>query len=245
MIKKELVQKNFNKSSNSYDSFAHVQKHMAKKLINFVPKSESVKKILEIGSGTGIFTDELIEKFPNAEITLLDISEEMLSTCKKKFGNRVTYILGDAENYVFEEKYDLIVSNATFQWFNNLEESTKKLKKSLECNGELYFSIFSNGTYHELNDSFAKVSSDFKYSQNFADIEILREIGTVIDSENYIEEFNDLLSFLKAVKAIGAQSSLKEKKTLTRNILNRVEEQYILNYDGIKVSNYISYIKVY
>lgn len=244
MIKKELVQKNFNKSSNSYDSFAHVQKHMAKKLINFVPKNDNIIKILEIGSGTGIFTEELIKKFPNAEITLLDISNEMLNICKKKFDNRVTYIFGDAENHMFDEKYDLIVSNATFQWFNNLEETINKLKGELIINGEIYFSIFSNGTYSELNDSFAKVSNEFKYSQNFVSVETLEKIGTVVDSENYIEQFKDLISFLKAVKAIGAQSSLKDKRVLTKNILNRVEEQYILNYGGIRVSNIISYVKV-
>ena len=33
MIKKELVKKNFSKSTNSYDSFANVQKHMAKELM--------------------------------------------------------------------------------------------------------------------------------------------------------------------------------------------------------------------
>ena len=62
MIKKELVQKNFNKSSKSYNEFAFVQKYMATELINFVPEKFSNKRILEIGSGTGILTEKLLQK---------------------------------------------------------------------------------------------------------------------------------------------------------------------------------------
>lgn len=244
MIKKELVKKNFSKSAKSYDNFAKVQKHMAKELMKNLTGNLTEIKILEIGSGTGILTDYIISKYPNSQITLIDISESMIESCKSKFGNRINYIISDAETYEFEEKFDLIISNATFQWFNNINETVKKYKELLTNNGKFIFSIFAEGTYKELNESFMQVSEEYKYSQDFISLVALKKIGKIIKEEYYMEEYDSLLNFLKSIKGIGAQSSLNNKKTLTPNIIRTVEKEYLSNYGKILVSNNLIYIEV-
>lgn len=244
MIKKELVKKNFSKSTNSYDNFANVQKHMAKELMKNLNDNLNEIKILEIGSGTGILTNYLISKYPNSQITLIDISEPMIESCKNKFGNRLNYIVSDAENYEFENKFDLIISNATFQWFNNLNETVEKYKNILNENGKILFSIFAEGTYKELNESFLKVSKEYKYSQNFIGLEELKKIGKILKEEYYMEEYENLLNFLKSIKGIGAQSSLTNKKVLTPNIIKTVEKEYLASYKKILVSNSLAYVEV-
>lgn len=244
MIKKELVKKNFSKSTNSYDNFANVQKHMAKELMKNLNDNLNEIKILEIGSGTGILTNYLISKYPNSQITLIDISESMIESCRNKFGNRLKYIVSDAENYEFENKFDLIISNATFQWFNNLRETIDKYKNILNENGKIIFSIFAEGTYKELNESFLKVSEEYKYSQNFIGLEELRKIGKIRKEEYYIEEYESLLEFLKSIKGIGAQSSLTNKKVLTPSIIRAVEKEYLASYKKILVSNSLAYVEV-
>ena len=244
MIKKELVKKNFSKSTNSYDSFANVQKHMAKELMKNLNDNLNEIKILEIGSGTGILTNYLISKYPNSQITLIDISESMIESCRNKFGNRLNYIVSDAENYEFENKFDLIISNATFQWFNNLNETVEKYKNILSENGKILFSIFAEGTYKELNESFLKVSEEYKYSQNFIGLEELKKIGKILREEYYTEEYKSLLEFLKSIKGIGAQSSLTNKKVLTPNIIKAVEKEYLASYKKLLVSNSLAYVEV-
>ena len=244
MIKKELVKKNFSKSTNSYDSFANVQKHMAKELMKNLNDDLNEVKILEIGSGTGILTNYLISKYQNSQITLIDISEPMIESCRNKFGNRLNYIVSDAENYEFENKFDLIISNATFQWFNNLNETVEKYKNILNENGKMLFSIFAEGTYKELNESFLKVSEEYKYSQNFIGLEELKKIGKILKEEYYMEEYKSLLEFLKSIKGIGAQSSLTNKKVLTPNIIKAVEKEYLASYKKILVSNSLAYVEV-
>lgn len=243
MIKKDLVRKNFSKGSETYEGFAIVQKHMANQLLSFLPVETRNLRILEIGSGTGILTRNLLNKYPNSKITVIDISEKMISICKKEFGTRLEYIIDDAEIHEFLEKFDLIVSNATFQWFHNIEKALNKLKTYLNDNGEILFSVFMEGTYKELNESFMKISDQYKYSQNFVKVEKLEKIGTLLKSEIYYENFDSLIDFLKSIKAIGAQSSLENKKVLTKNILKKVEEEYKKNYENIKVSNVLGYVK--
>lgn len=243
MIKKDLVQKNFSRGSETYEEFAKVQKYMAKELINFGPLEGNVK-ILEIGSGTGILTRELLKKYPNSQITIMDISNKMLDKCKKEFGFNLDYILADAETYEFLDKYDLIISNATFQWFENLDKSIEKFREILNPKGEIIFSTFCKGTYEELSNSFLKVSPGHKYSQNFVDIRDLVNYGEILKSEVYTEYYESLIDFLKAIKAIGAQSSLENKRILTKNILKKVEEVYLKGYGEISVSNVLAFVKI-
>ena len=44
--------------------------------------------ILDIGSGTGLLTALMIQKFPGAQLTLVDLSESMLSVAKERFADR-------------------------------------------------------------------------------------------------------------------------------------------------------------
>lgn len=45
---------------------------------------------------------------------------------------------------------NLIISNAMFQWFDNLEKSIDKIKFSLDKNGILAFSTFGLDNYKEI-----------------------------------------------------------------------------------------------
>jgi tRNA (cmo5U34)-methyltransferase len=68
--------------------------------------------VLDLGAGTGLFSSLLLHKYPEARITLIDISEKMLDIAKlrlAKFPN-VTYVLDDYTNYEAPEKCDIILS---------------------------------------------------------------------------------------------------------------------------------------
>ncbi len=73
---------------------------------------DETPKILDIGSGTGLFSSIVLQKYPNAEFTLIDLSEKMLEVAKERFaGNRnFKYIVADYTKHNFEEKYDIIIS---------------------------------------------------------------------------------------------------------------------------------------
>jgi tRNA (cmo5U34)-methyltransferase len=68
--------------------------------------------ILDIGAGTGLLSALLLQKFPNARMTLQDISENMLEIARKRFGVRknITYLVSDYSQGIPPGPYDLICS---------------------------------------------------------------------------------------------------------------------------------------
>jgi tRNA (cmo5U34)-methyltransferase len=68
--------------------------------------------ILDVGAGTGLLSAFLLEKFPDARLTLMDISENMLDEAKKRFATRpdTEYIVCDYSRSNLGGPYDLVCS---------------------------------------------------------------------------------------------------------------------------------------
>lgn len=68
--------------------------------------------ILDVGAGTGLMSAFLLEKFPDARLTLMDISENMLDMSRKRFATRpdTEYILCDYSRSELGGPYDLVCS---------------------------------------------------------------------------------------------------------------------------------------
>ncbi|MCI9576111.1 MAG: class I SAM-dependent methyltransferase [Clostridiales bacterium] len=69
-------------------------------------------RILDIGSGTGLFAAVVLQKYPNAHITCIDQSGEMLAVAQKRFfeNPNVTFLEADYMTYPFSSTFDWIIS---------------------------------------------------------------------------------------------------------------------------------------
>ena len=81
--------------------------------------------ILDIGAGTGLLSALMIRKFPDAQLTLVDISESMLSIARERFADRtgVRYITGNYSSVDLAGRYDLICSALSI---HHLEHEDKR-----------------------------------------------------------------------------------------------------------------------
>ena len=84
----------------------------------------SNQKILDIGCGTGALEEKLLEKFPQMEITALDVSPEMLKRARKKFSdpqfvpNRIQWLEGDFLNLQLPRQFfDTAFALSNFHYF--------------------------------------------------------------------------------------------------------------------------------
>jgi tRNA (cmo5U34)-methyltransferase len=68
--------------------------------------------ILDIGSGTGLFSSIVLHKYPKAKITLIDLSDKMLEVAKERFKDNkdFQFIVADYTKHNFDRKFDMIIS---------------------------------------------------------------------------------------------------------------------------------------
>ncbi|MCC3376092.1 class I SAM-dependent methyltransferase [Cohnella sp. REN36] len=70
--------------------------------------------ILDLGAGTGLFSGMVLQKHPDARLTLVDLSEKMLEGARERFGGNpnVRYVVADYMHFLTgAESYDFIVSS--------------------------------------------------------------------------------------------------------------------------------------
>jgi len=116
--KSEKVKEHFEEEAHEFDELIlklipHYEE-MVDALISAIPfnKEDSIK-VMDLGCGTGTISKSLKEKYNDANITCLDLAENMIEMAKIKLDayNDINYITGDFYHFEFPEKYDLIVSS--------------------------------------------------------------------------------------------------------------------------------------
>lgn len=107
--------------------------------VDAIDSQTNSPKILDIGAGTGLFSNFILKKYPNASLTLIDISEKMLTIAKERFKDltNIRYIAEDYTKYDFDDKYDIIISALSIHHLPDEEKSRlyKKCYSMLAENG--------------------------------------------------------------------------------------------------------------
>lgn len=121
----------FNEKIDSYDQVHETYMETKKMLAESLDKD--VKRILDLGAGTGLELIHLFEVFPDASVTVVDISENMLNELSKRnFVNQVTTICGDFFEVDFGGNYDAVISTSALHHFKP-EEKLTLYKKIFDC----------------------------------------------------------------------------------------------------------------
>ncbi|RBW68319.1 malonyl-ACP O-methyltransferase BioC [Bacillus taeanensis] len=252
MIDKKLLEKRFSEHAKTYDKYANVQKKMAEQLIDTLPKNIREKEItiLEIGCGTGYLTRLLGDVFPKAKITAVDLAPGMIKAAKEKIKDqRVSFLCGDIEEMDLQGSYDVVISNATFQWLNDLEKVIKRLNAMLTKDGVISFSTFGSLTFQELHHSYNRAKRklqlpmDRSLGQSFYSFEELYQIckQSLFSLETFpadingtqsleFEYFETVRDFFISVKKIGANNSSKDQYCQRPSFFKELIQQYETNY---------------
>lgn len=246
-IDKLQVRRHFDRHAQQYDQYAVVQRWMGERLLEKIADwaaGRTVLRIAEVGCGTGWLTERLLRLFPHAQLTAIDLSERMIEQTQLKLGNRISqvnFIVGDAEEWGKDaagEEFDLIVSNATFQWFNAPERTCRALSRQLRGGGMLAFATFGPQTFVELHTSFAAAEQrlglpHLPHGQTFlAEQEWRRIFGyhqSFFSWEQAIHRmvYPDVAAFLHSVRKIGAANANRtDRPTMTRSLYEGMREHY-------------------
>ena len=136
-----------------------MQQSVAEKLAAFLPPPEAIGSVLEIGCGTGHFTELLANRFPLASIDALDISGPMIDAAKNRIGQcaRLRWHTADARLFCPDTKFALIASSSALHWIAPAEVIMKRIAAMLEANGRLVCALMVEGTLGELHGARARL----------------------------------------------------------------------------------------
>ena len=219
------IKKQFKKSIDNYDKYAVVQKLMAEKLTKALPE-KYYSDVLELGCGSGLLTKQFVKEISFQRYCANDIVDKSKMYLDKILKNYV-FLGGSALRLSVNGKFNLIISNALFQWFGDLEKSIEYFSSYLEKGGTIAFTTFAPDNYKEIK-SLTGLGLGYKTVDEIR--KILEKNFEILTLENfeYTMRFKNPLEILVHMKNTGVNAltskplSVKEVK----EFCDKYKEQY-------------------
>ena len=179
-----MKQQNWN--AKDYAKHSKGQEVWAKELIAKLDL-QGDENILDLGCGDGKVT-AFLAGMTSGEVVGIDKSETMIDFAKNSHNN-IEFKVMDAKRLSFENRFDVVFSNAVLHWIDDHETVLKGIKKSLCSNGKILLQFGGEGTAKEILevmeefilDRYIDYFRDFKFPYNFPHSseykELLQSIG--------------------------------------------------------------------
>lgn len=230
-MNKELIRQRFAKRLRGYRRYAVIQASMASELAGLICRDgdkPSFERVLEIGSGSGTFTEVLLERCEAGCYVANDLVPESGALARDaalRHGVRnFSFIAGDIERCRdLPDQLDLVASNATVQWLADTPSFFRRMSEVIRPGGLLAFSTF--GRKNMLEISFLELRALNYYS--LAELQDMAEpwfIAVELREEARKLDFRSPEEVLRHISRTGVNSLARETWTKTRH--RRFVERY-------------------
>ncbi|MDQ3142026.1 MAG: bifunctional demethylmenaquinone methyltransferase/2-methoxy-6-polyprenyl-1,4-benzoquinol methylase UbiE [Bacteroidota bacterium] len=163
--KKDQVTNMFDKIATKYDflnSFLSlgIDSLWRKKAISLIVDKPQTLQILDVATGTASLAIEAAKKFPQHEITGIDLSENMLEKGqlrihKLKLTSSINLLKGDSESLPFQnEIFDVVMVAFGVRNFEHLEVGLQEMSRVLKPGGQMIILEFSKPTFFPFKQLF-------------------------------------------------------------------------------------------
>jgi malonyl-CoA O-methyltransferase len=220
-IDKAAARRAFDAAAGGYDDVAVLQREIGSRMLERLGYIRlQPQRVLDLGCGTGLSLDGLAKRYRRAEVIGLDFAHGMLARARKRghWFNRPRLLCADAERLpLADDSVDLIFSNATLQWVNDLDATFRELLRVLRPGGLLLFSTFGPDTLKELRDAWATVDR-YAHVSPFLDMHDIgdalvraRFADPVMDAEHMTLTYAHLHGLMRDLKQLGARNALSAR----------------------------------
>jgi len=230
------VKRAFGRAAATYDAAAVLQREVAARLaerLDYVKIAPGT--ILDAGCGTGHAIGELAARYAEARIVGVDLAlpmvkaarerarrgrslfDRLLAPVRAKGGAPApAFVCADVNALPFEGvAFDLVWSNLTLQWVNDLPRVFAEFRRTLKVGGLLLFSTFGPDTLKELRAAFARADGH-THTNRFVDMHDLGDLlvgagfaDPVMEMEPLTLTYADPGTLLAELKALGATNSTR------------------------------------
>ncbi len=226
-LDKKQLRTAFERAATSYDQAAVLQREISNRMLSrleYIRYRPEV--ILDAGSGTGYGSQQLAKRYPNSQLIAVDIAWAMLSHARPNIAwwqrivplqrQHTHYVCADIEQFpINNNSVGMIWSNLALQWCNDLDRTFAEMHRILRTDGLLMFSTFGPDTLKELRQSFAQVDT-YGHVNRFVDMHDIGDLllnnrfsTPVMDMEYITLTYDDVISVMRDLKAIGAHNVIQ------------------------------------
>lgn len=211
-LNKNKIAQAFNRAATTYNHACDMQLFAGEKLIALLDNTIKHEHVLDVGCGTGLISQQLMNAINYQQYDAIDIAEDALCIAKNNLPNHhVRFILHDFDEPIDHgHLYSLIFSNMALHWSANIQQLLERLKKQLIPGGILAFSIPLQGSLQELNQD--SVKHFHTYDAIFSDLHALHFTQSHAEKIRYVQTFSSVFDALSSLKKTGVTYCNKEKK---------------------------------
>lgn len=254
-ITRRRIRRAFDRAAATYDDAAVLQREISQRLWEQLEVMQlTPTRILDAGCGTGASLGRFAERWPDARVLGLDLSEAMLRrACGQRSASAVphwlrallrrppsaTPLCADLARLPLRaDSLDLVWSNLALQWVDDLETAFREFYRVLRPGGLLLFSSFGPDTLRELRAAFAGLDG-YTHVNRFADMHDVGDAlvhagfsNPVMAMETLTLTYDDLATLLRDLKGIGAQTVREVPRP---GLMGRREWQHLrANYESFR-----------
>ncbi|WP_133137875.1 malonyl-ACP O-methyltransferase BioC [Legionella rowbothamii] len=232
------IGKAFNQHAAEYELAAKVQHEIGTRLLERLHYLKiAPQRILDLGCGTGIFSRELAQMYPKAQVVGLDLAHSMLLQAQKKHSWRRKWPLvsADMKQLPFATgAFDLVFANQVIHWGESLEFVFRELNRVMKPNACLMFTTLGPDTFKELKHAWSG-ANDFAHVNEFPD---MHDVGDCLMAEHFLEpvmdmellavHYESLLKLVHSLKAQGVKNinSGRNQGLTSRGSWKKFEQNY-------------------
>lgn len=235
MLNSHLIQQRYNTHAHKLKDLDFIYREVSTRMnsrldyIKFVPST-----ILDIGSGLGIDSKLLQQRFPQSLLIQLDLALNMLKYNRPKpglinkiLGNYTPQVCANALNLpIKNQSIDVVWSNLCLPYIDNLELYFKEINRVLQIGG--YFLVSGLGV-----DSLLQLREVGLQTFNFPDMHIIGDIlvkhgftHPVTDVEYINLEYDNFEQLLNDVRLIGCGSAVSPNLNFARQDYHKLKERF-------------------
>ena len=164
----------YNWNAKDYERHSQAQQKWARELIGKLDLT-GTENVLDLGCGDGKVTAEIARSIYSGSVIGVDNSRSMIELAKEQYQPdkhpNLSFRVMDASSLSFEERFDVVFSNAALHWVKNHEPVVKGLYKSLKSGGKILLQMGGKGNASYILSVLDEIQSYPEWQQYFDNFE--------------------------------------------------------------------------